>query len=127
VTLHAGSAIVNIAKEYLGVPYRYGGKNPKEGFDCSGFTGFVYREAGYGELARSADGQYDTLHPVSPPQPGDLLFFKIKGDRISHVGIYAGDLKFIHAPRTGKSVSYADLRNPYWKKRYAGARSLFAR
>lgn len=122
-TLATDESIVDIAKQYLGIPYKFGGQSPKTGFDCSGFTGYVYRKAGY-SLPRGADDQFASLTPVRKPQPGDLVFFRINGQRVSHVGIYAGNYRFIHAPRTGKNVGYADMRISYWKKRYAGARTI---
>lgn len=125
VTLYDGAGIVAAAEEHLGAPYRPGGNSPA-GFDCSGFTAYVYRAAGY-QLPRTASDQYraGVLRPVRTPQPGDLLFFRLDGARISHVGIYVGDFKFIHAPSSGRKVSYADIRLDYWKKSYAGARSIF--
>ena len=120
-----GYGIIDIADDYLGVPYKYGGTTPS-GFDCSGFTGYVYKRAGY-RLPRGADDQYRALNPIKKPEIGDLVFFKIDGKRVSHVGIYVGGFRFIHSPRTGKSVGYADLRTKYWKKRYAGARTIFHR
>lgn len=124
ITLYEGDEIVNIARQYLGTPYKFGGTSPSSGFDCSGLVEYVYEKAGY-RLPHSAGKQYGSLTPVRVPEPGDLLFFKINGRSVSHVGIYAGNYRFIHAPRTGKKVSYADMRNSYWRKRYAGARSFF--
>jgi cell wall-associated NlpC family hydrolase len=125
ITLYDGAGIVAAAEEHLGAPYRPGGVSPA-GFDCSGFTSYVYRAAGY-QLPRTASDQYRArvLRPVRAPRPGDLLFFRLDGTRISHVGIYVGDYKFIHAPSSGRKVSYADIRLDYWKKSYAGARSIF--
>lgn len=123
ITLYDGKGIIELAHQYLGTPYKPGGNTP-EGFDCSGFTSFIYGRAGY-KLSRTAAGQYAELRPVKKPQIGDLVFFRISGNRISHVGIYAGNLKFIHAPSSGKTVQYADMRISYWKNRYAGARSVF--
>lgn len=123
VRLHDGVGIVRIAKRYLGTPYRYGGKSPS-GFDCSGYSKYVYRRAGY-KLPHGARVQYTSLRPVRVPRPGDLVFFKTIGNKVSHVGIYAGGFRFLHSPRTGKNVSYADIRTRYWKKRYAGARTIF--
>lgn len=118
-----GTGISNIAKNYLGVPYKFGGSSP-DGFDCSGYTGYVYKKSGY-RLPRGAKDQYKKMYPIRVPKPGDLVFFKTSGSRISHVGIYVGDYQFVHAPSTGKKVSFADIRIKYWKKRYAGARSIF--
>lgn len=122
-TLYDGEGIIEIAKKYLGVPYKFGGQTP-DGFDCSGFTGYVYKKAGY-SLARDAGVQYNEMKPIKVPRVGDLVFFKIDGQKVSHVGIYVGNLTFIHAPSTGKKVSYADMRIAYWKQRYAGARTVF--
>lgn len=118
-----GSEIVERAEEFLGTPYKFGGSDP-EGFDCSGLTMYVYGQSGY-ELPRSASDQYTNMIPVEVPRPGDLLFFVTEGNRVSHVGIYQGNYKFIHAPSTGKTVSIADIRIPYWRARYAGSRTLF--
>jgi len=123
ITLYDGTGIVQIAEQYLGTPYKPGGITPS-GFDCSGFTSFVFKQAGY-SLSRTADGQFDQLNPVRQPEVGDLVFFRISGSKVSHVGIYVGDLKFIHSPSSGKTVSYADMRISYWKTRYAGSRSVF--
>ncbi len=121
---YPGHKIATIAKQYIGLPYKYGGTSPDTGFDCSGFTGYVYGRVGY-KLGRGADDQYDSMKAVKVPLVGDLVFFNIDGKRVSHVGIYLGDFKFIHSPRTGKNIGIADIRIDYWKKRYAGARSLF--
>lgn len=119
-----GQGILELAQDQLGVDYKFGGNSPQEGFDCSGLTGYIYKKAGF-SLPRGADAQYRALDPVKKPEPGDLVFFKIDGKKISHVGIYAGDFQFIHAPSTGKKVSYADMRIRYWKARYAGSRTIF--
>lgn len=123
ITVYDGGGIVRLAEQYLGVPYRPGGQSPS-GFDCSGLTSFVYREAGY-SIPRSASTQYTALRPVRVPQAGDLVFFRTDGSSISHVGIYIGNYRFIHAPSSGKTVSIADLRLKYWQRSYAGARTIF--
>lgn len=125
VTRYDGKGIVQLAQKYLGTPYRYGGNSPA-GFDCSGFTSYVYKKAGY-RLPRATTAQYGKMNPVRAPQVGDLVFFRTSGKRISHVGIYVGNYQFIHAPSSGKTVSYADIRNSYWKPRYAGSRTIFRR
>ncbi|MBX7059522.1 MAG: C40 family peptidase [Leptospirales bacterium] len=125
LTRYDGAGIVTVAEDYLGAPYRAGGESPS-GFDCSGFTSFVYSRAGY-RLPRTAGDQYGAMHPVRVPAIGDLVFFRIEGQRISHVGIYVGGYRFIHAPSSGKKVDYADMRSGYWKQRYAGSRSIFGR
>jgi hypothetical protein len=118
--------VLETARRYLGTPYRYGGETP-DGFDCSGFVMFVYERNGL-RLPRATAEQYRSGRPVPRRAlgPGDLVFFSISGGRISHVGIYAGGGSFIHAPSSGKRVSYARLDNGYWKARYAGAVSYFS-
>lgn len=105
----------------LGAPYRYGGATPR-GFDCSGLVYYSYRKAGI-RVPRSTISQYRHAQPValSDIQPGDLLFFRLAFHSISHVGIYAGNGRFIHAPSKGEVVSYSSLKNLYWKKRLVAA------
>jgi cell wall-associated NlpC family hydrolase len=114
------SDALSIARQYLGTPYRYGGSDPR-GFDCSGFVLFVFRQLGI-TLPHNAADQFARLPAVSQPQPGDLVFFHTYGSGVSHVGIYAGDNRFIHSPRSGKTVEYTDMRIDYWRTRYRGAR-----
>ncbi len=121
------SSIIRTARDYLGVPYRYGGTTPG-GFDCSGFVMYVFRKNGYamprGTTAQFREGRRIGLREA---RPGDLVFFNTGGrKRISHVGIYAGRGRFIHAPSTGKKVSYAEMDNRYWRKRFVGAVSHFS-
>lgn len=94
------SGVIAIAKQYIGTPYVYGGSTPS-GFDCSGFTQYVFAKAGK-SLPRTTTQQQAATTPVSNPQPGDLVFF---GSPSYHMGIYLGDGMMIDAPRTGKSVS----------------------
>ena len=121
VSLDAGDKIIEIAEKYLGLPYKYGGNTPA-GFDCSGFTSYVYGKAGF-QIPRDTRDQFSGMNSIRTPKRGDLVFFKIDGKKISHVGIYAGNYMFIHSPRTGKSVEYSDIRIDYWKTRYAGSRT----
>lgn len=117
--------IVKTAGNFIGVPYQWGGSSADKGFDCSGLAMAVYRLNGL-KLPRTSVEQYKTGNWVSRERlaKGDLVFFDIRGSgEISHVGIYAGQDKFIHAPRTGKTVCVNSLSNQYYKKRYAGARS----
>ena len=110
-----------IAVDMIGTPYRYGGTSPR-GFDCSGLVYYAYRKAGI-HSPRTTTEQYRQSKrvPVSHLQPGDLVFFTITQGKLSHVGIYAGDDRFIHAPSSGKSVLYATLHDPYWLERLIGA------
>ena len=101
----------------LGVAYRFGGANPR-GFDCSGLVHYSYAQAGI-RLPRTTQAIFRASHLVDPReiQAGDLVFFNISSKKIAHIGIYAGSNRFIHAPSSGKAVSYASLGNPYWKNR----------
>lgn len=99
-TKQSSSEVVNIARTLLGIPYVYGGDDPS-GFDCSGFTQYVFGKAGV-SIPRTAGAQRSAATPVSNPQPGDLVFF---GSPVWHVGIYTGNGMMIDSPRTGKSTS----------------------
>jgi cell wall-associated NlpC family hydrolase len=113
--------VVDIAVSQLGTPYRYGGSTPR-GFDCSGLVYYSYRRVGV-RLPRSTMAQYRHARPVALKnlQPGDLVFFKRTYRPVSHVGIYAGNARFIHAPSKGRVVSYDSLNDPYWRKRLVAA------
>jgi len=114
--------VLSVARSLLGTPYRYGGTTPAGGFDCSGFVQYVYRQVGV-ELPRTASDQRRGVRAVAPGdlQPGDLLFFHISREKVSHVAIYVASGRFIHAPSTDKGVSYANLTEPYWSARLIGA------
>lgn len=118
-----GSKVVEIAMQYLGTPYRYGGSSPA-GFDCSGFTSFVYRQLGI-TLNRTAAGQASDGVAVSKSElaPGDLVLFYING-RIGHAGIYVGDGNMIHSPRPGRSVCIETISSGYYASRFACARRI---
>jgi cell wall-associated NlpC family hydrolase len=112
---------VAVATGLLGTPYRYGGTSPR-GFDCSGLVYYAYRQAGV-SVPRTTQAQRRHAKPVELAgiQPGDLLFFKHGFRGVSHVGIYTGNQHFIHAPSSGKQVTYASLDNPYWENRLIAA------
>lgn len=116
------AAVLELAKEQLGVPYVYGGTSPK-GFDCSGFTSFVYKHNGY-ELARMCSGQMAQGVIVSREglQAGDLIFFGPSMGGVNHVGIYAGDGQVIHAG--GKGICYAELDGVWCSENYLCARRI---
>lgn len=116
--------LLNMARQYLGVPYVWAGRSPG-GFDCSGFIYFVFDQLGYG-LPRMADGQYEVGIPV-PRQalrPGDLVFFETYEPGPSHVGIYLGNEQFIHASSGAGYVTVTPMSNPYHRDRYLGARRI---
>jgi cell wall-associated NlpC family hydrolase len=117
--------IVKTAKQYIGVPYRWGGESAQTGFDCSGLTMVVYRLNGL-DLPRSSRQQWQTGSAIrrSRLAKGDLVFFATSGGRkVSHVGIYVGNGKFIHAPRRGQNIKISSLAGKYYRTRYVGARS----
>ncbi|MFK5914887.1 MAG: C40 family peptidase [Woeseiaceae bacterium] len=116
------SAVVSIAKKMLGVKYKYGGSSPKQGFDCSGLVQYSHKSIGK-SLPRTTYQLYKSAKPVARRylQKGDLVFFKTSVSRaVSHVGIYLGNNKFIHAPSSGKRVKINSMNEKYWRKRFAG-------
>lgn len=120
----SASKILQDGEQFIGLPYVYGGSTPK-GFDCSGFTKYVYGLSGI-TLQRVSRDQYakDGTHvKKSDLQPGDLVFFGENG-RVSHVGIYAGNGKMLHSPRTGKSICYTSIESNYYVSRYIGAKRV---
>lgn len=122
----AASDLVMSAFNFLGVPYRRGGDSAERGFDCSGFTRYVFEHSVGLVLPRRADQQARDKGMLTVKadelRPGDLVFFNTMRRTFSHVGIYVGDGKFIHAPRSGATVRVEDMRRGYWSKRYNGAR-----
>jgi cell wall-associated NlpC family hydrolase len=124
------SDLVLSAMNFLGVPYRRGGNNAEDGFDCSGFTRHIFELSLGLMLPRRADEQAHApgFFKVTREQlkPGDLVFFNTLKRTFSHVGIYVGEGKFIHSPRTGAQVRVEDMRAAYWAKRFTGARRAAA-
>ena len=120
------SDMVLTALNFLGVPYRRGGNSATHGFDCSGFTRQVFETSLGLLLPRRVDEQAHAPGLVAIQrrdlQPGDLVFFNTLRRTFSHVGIYLGDGKFIHAPRPGGEVRVEDMRFSYWARRFTGAR-----
>jgi cell wall-associated NlpC family hydrolase len=120
------SDMVIVAMNFLGVPYRRGGSSEADGFDCSGFTRHIFEMSLGLVLPRRVDDQASAsgLIEVTRDQlrPGDLVFFNTLRRTFSHVGIYVGDGKFIHSPRSGGAVRVEDMRFAYWSQRFTGAR-----
>jgi cell wall-associated NlpC family hydrolase len=120
------SDLVLSAMNFLGVRYTRGGNSVENGFDCSGFTRHIFELSVGLVLPHRADEQAraSNLLPIAREElkPGDLVFFNTMKRTFSHVGIYVGDGKFIHSPRTGSAVRVEDMRDAYWAKRFTGAR-----
>jgi cell wall-associated NlpC family hydrolase len=112
--------VVGIAMQYLGIPYQWGGSSPSTGFDCSGFTMYVYAQVGV-SLPHNAAMQYGYGSPVSRSElaPGDLVFF----NGLGHMGIYIGGNQFIHSPHTGDVVKISSITG-WYASTYVGARRL---
>jgi len=115
------------AVSLVGSPYRLGGTSPETGLDCSGFVGHVFRQAAGVELPRDSRAISEVAQPLAKAelQPGDLVFFNTLNRAFSHVGIYVGDDRFVHAAssRTG-SVMVSNLNDRYWRERFDGARRV---
>lgn len=114
------------ALSLTGIKYTYGGNSPETGFDCSGFVRYVFQQATnltlpHGARAISQLGQSISMDQL---QPGDLVFFNTLKSAFSHVGIYVGDKRFIHAPSSGGNIHIVNMEDAYWAKRYSGARRI---
>ncbi|MBS7327973.1 MAG: C40 family peptidase [Oxalobacter sp.] len=118
--------IAMTAMSLIGTPYRYGGNSPLTGLDCSGFVKYVYKETLDTNLPRTAAEMSRVGQPVSQNdlQPGDLVFYNTMRRSNSHVGIYLGDGRFIHSPRTGQRVRINSMDESYWRGRFNGARRI---
>lgn len=118
------SLLADFAMTLRDIRYRRGGSEPSTGFDCSGFVRYVYKHALGKELPQNSASQFLTGNKIDRDEmkTGDLVFFRVKGKRVSHVGIYLGEGRFIHAPSTGKRISVSELNEGYWAKRFVGAK-----
>jgi hypothetical protein len=117
--------LVATAESFIGINYQWGGRSPEEGFDCSGLAMAVYQLNGL-DLPRTSIEQFLAGIPVNRSELdlGDLVFFAIKGGRkVTHVGLYSGEGRFIHAPGTGKPIRSDELAHSYYSKRYVGGRT----
>ena len=122
------SDLVVTAIGFLGVPYRRGGNTAESGFDCSGFVRAMYNQTVGHLLPRRAEEQAAATEKIdrSELKPGDLVFFNTMRRTFSHVGIYVGEGKFIHSPRTGAQVRVEDMNGSYWQRRFDGARRVLS-
>jgi len=118
--------LVNGALNLIGVPYRRGGTSAETGFDCSGFVRSIYQQTAGLLLPRRAEQQAAATQRIDKAdlKPGDLVFFNTMRRAFSHVGIYVGNGKFIHAPKPGAEVRVEDLGLRYWARRFDGARRV---
>jgi len=118
-----GEAAARLAREMVGIAYRHGGATPAGGFDCSGFTSWVWKLQGV-TLPRSSRDQFGFGRRVASVgvSPGDLVFFARDRRTVSHVGIWIGDGRFAHAPKAGEAVRIESIGDPWWASRYMGAR-----
>jgi murein DD-endopeptidase len=125
ISTSVGDRAAAQAATMRGRPYHFGGASVSTGFDCSGLVQYSYRQVGV-DLPHSTEALHKVSRSigVSSLRRGDLLFFDLEGKKRSHVGIYLGDGRFIHAPSTGKSVRNDRLDSPYWKKHLADARRV---
>lgn len=121
----ASDLVVN-AMGFLGVPYRRGGNSAETGFDCSGFVRALYEQTAGLVLPRRAKEQAAATQVIDKKdlQPGDLVFFNTMRRAFSHVGVYVGEGKFIHAPKPGAQVRVEDMGGNYWTRRFDGARRV---
>lgn len=125
-TTRVAGQLMQTALGLIGVPYRFGGTSAEVGFDCSGFVRYVYANTVGLVLPRRAVDQARATTPIAKDElrPGDLVFFNTMRHAFSHVGVYLGDGKFIHAPSKGDSVKISDMNDRYWARRFNGARRV---
>ncbi len=114
------------ALSLIGVRYKFGGNSPDSGLDCSGFVNYVFRQVEGKQLPRDAMAMSKVGDKIDSTdlQPGDLVFFNTRRRPYSHVGIYVGEQRFIHAPSRGREVEVVDMSDRYWRTRYNGARRV---
>jgi len=125
-TANPGDAVLQAAQGRIGSPYKYGGAGP-DAFDCSGLVTYAHRQIGVA-VPRTAAQQFAAATPVKRGElrPGDLVFFRLESRNVSHVGIYAGDGRFVHAPQRGGHVRVASLEEELFRRSFAGGGRLYA-
>jgi cell wall-associated NlpC family hydrolase len=118
--------LVIYAMSLADTPYRYGGNSASSGFDCSGFVGHVFRQSLGVSLPRTSREISKVGTPIgqSELRPGDLVFYNTLHASFSHVGIYVGDGKFVHSPKSGDRVRVEQMQMRYWQARFDGARRI---
>lgn len=118
--------IIMNALSLTGIKYQYGGNSPETGFDCSGFVRYVFREAASIALPHNARAisQVGRIISAEELQPGDLVFYNTMKSAFSHVGIYLGNNRFIHAPSSGGGIRVVNMDADYWASRFDGARRI---
>jgi len=123
---HTAQGLTSTALDLIGIRYRFGGNTPESGLDCSGLVRYVFQQVTGVMLPRTAKDMSRIGEKISTYelQPGDLVFFNTRRFAFSHVGIYVGDNRFIHAPRRGRDVEVATLDSSFWQKRFDGARRM---
>ncbi|WP_371917438.1 C40 family peptidase [Pseudomonas sp. M30-35] len=126
MSLGNAAAVVGRAQELIGVPYRWGGTNVRRGFDCSGLIVYLFGSEANIHLPRTTAQMIKMKAPKvakNDLRAGDVVFFNHNGNgRVSHIGLYIGEGRFIHAPRTGKTIRISKLGNSYWSRHYIGAK-----
>lgn len=125
-SIDKASEMLMYALSLVGVNYKYGGKSPETGLDCSGFVSHVYQQAAGLILPHNARAisMFGQKIAISELQPGDLVFYNTMRHAYSHVGIYLGENKFVHASVTGRGVEVVNMKENYWVKRFNGARRV---
>ena len=118
--------VVMYAVSLADTPYRYGGNSPENGFDCSGFVGHVFLHSLGVALPRTSHeiSQFGIALKAKQLRPGDLVFYNTQHHSFSHVGIFIGEGKFVHAPKSGSRIRVEKMNEKYWISRYNGARRI---
>jgi cell wall-associated NlpC family hydrolase len=124
--LHTAQGLTSAALDLIGIRYKWGGDSPATGLDCSGLVRYVFQQVTGVTLPRTAKdmSRLGEQVDVSELQPGDLVFFNTRRFAFSHVGIYLGENRFVHAPRRGREVEVATFDSGFWQKRFNGARRM---
>lgn len=126
--LGSAQELASAALDLIGIRYKWGGETPETGLDCSGLVRYVFQQVTGTTLPRTAKdlSQVGEKVAIGDLRPGDLVFFNTRRFAFSHVGIYLGDNRFVHAPRRGREVEVAEMDSTFWKKRFNGARRIAA-